>query len=177
MTRIGTIKKKSLKCVGQKSVSLSHIYMTVWPEIVPIVLKYHETNGHPMQIYNCPIYSAALYCVQHGRKVFDHIDDLNFVKMNCEYYKNNSQKYKVTMVRRLRKIIKSIRKNGYAAGNYNARYSGLRRGVSPLFGAVNGYEIVSGKHRIAAAAALGYKSMVCDIWININVTRKSNRGI
>lgn len=164
MTKIGTVKQRYYKCVGQKKVHVDKIYMKFWDSLLPCVENYHQHEGHPMHIYNCPIYLAARDYVVRGKAILKDIDAIPFVQKNCHYYNDYSKAYKTRVIKRLIACVESIRKHGYLKGEFKRRFPGLAIDVNNHFGSVNGYEIISGKHRIAAVVALGRKRIKCDIW-------------
>lgn len=163
--KLSKLKKNKYALVSTITVSTDMIYKRYKPQLENLVLKYHRIdNGHPMLFVNTPIAMFANKYVKIGEDIWDVYKTEPFVLENCEFYNCYDDKYKIEMCKRLIKVVDSVKKRGYLGGKYKNNFIGLCIGVNPKFGAVNGYELISGKHRAAAGLAIGMKKMKCRIY-------------
>ena len=128
--------------------------------------KYFRHEGNPLLWINTPICRFAIDFVTKGTSVLNYLDDHDFIKYEYDRYcdaesvKNDT--HKLVAAQRVIDIIESIRKHGYARGQYNhPRYLiNVTKGFeSPYGDDPDGYTLWTRKHRAAACIALGMKKM------------------
>lgn len=157
------LKKGLYQLIGTKYVDTDKIYFRFKENHAGLINKYHINGcGHPMLFKNTPIASFAFDYVkeQLNSDIYCH----RFIGYYCDFYNCYTTEYKQELVKRIISVIKSVEKIGYAEGKYKKRLIGLCEGVNPKYGMVDGYELISGKHRCAACIALGKERIKCQIY-------------
>lgn len=153
------LKKGKYKFLRRDFIKFKNLYYVYKPELDHLIKKYHIlNNGDSMLFVNSPIYDFAVKYVTDSLSFASDFENYVFVLYSMERYSCYDKSYAHQLSRRMMNIVDSIRKNGYACGKFKNKL------VCVCVRESGGYEVISGKHRLAACLALGTKKVMCNIY-------------
>lgn len=157
------LKKNKYRLLGTKKVSIEHIYRKFKPHLEYYIQKYHDNNGDPVLFTNSTIAMFAKKYANIGTKIWDTYQEEPFVRENCEYYKCFDKPYMIRICKRIISVTDSIKSIGYLGGKHKKNLIGLVARTNDM-GKVDGFNLISGKHRAAGCIANGMKKIKCNIY-------------
>lgn len=145
-------------------IPINHLYQLYKPDREKIYKKYYRHNGNPLLWTNSPMSLFVEKYQKIGSEILNQLDNDPFIKMEYEIYHDAetviNDTHKFNTAKRIIKVVKSIRKVGYAQGKFNKSKHLIiaKRGFESPFGSdPDGFTLVSRKHRTAACVGLGYE--------------------
>ena len=171
MLKKGTVKKGRYKFIKYRTIRVSNLYEQFKGDFRAIEL-FHKKYPHPLLFSNTPICLTAQNYMD-GVNVLENPDDEPFVQRLVYHYRLDNTRYKIRSLKRLIRVIKSIKECGYCKGRHRHSTIGVVKGVDCAFGKASGFALISGKHRAAAVVVLGYQKIKVGVWQDMS---KSKRG-
>ncbi len=147
-------------------IPIEKLYHPYKESLQPFYDKFFVQDENPLLWKNVPISVFACDYLRLGDEVTDMLDDHPFIRYEYERYHDSetvlNDTHKFIAAQRVIKMVKSVKKHGYAEGKYNSPRHLIRvsRGFSSPYGKdKEGFTLLARKHRASACLALGINSI------------------
>lgn len=153
-----------MKLLGVQVISADKLYHGYKESLRPYYEKYFRQEPHPLLWCNTPISIFVEDYIKMGKEILDHLDDHLFIRYEYERYSDSEtvkdDSHKFNAARRIINMVDSVREHGYAKGKFNNKKHLIRveKGFKSPYGSdLDGFKLLSRKHRAAAVVGMGIK--------------------